>query len=415
MTSPHVAPGSAPLRVLFVLDSLGAGGAERSTAVLLPMLGERGISASVATLYRAAEGSEDDVRASGIEVAVLPPGRFVRRVRELRAIIRRERPDVVYSALFAADHVARFACIGLRTPVIAAFVNVPRRATGPTAAKPGGWRVRVVNLVDAVTGHLLVDHFHAVTPGVARLHTAAYRIPARRISVVERGRDTDALGARTTERRAAVRAALGIAPDAPVLVAAGRIEHAKAHVDLVRAADELAVSFPDLVVLIAGRAGNASPAVEAELARLPRAGRHVRLLGHRPDVADLLSASDVMVLPSLYEGTAGIALEAMCLGTPIVSSRLEGMDGILVDGQNALIFEPGDVAGMSACIEQMLRHRAMADRLAAAGSVDFAARFTLDRSADNMAALFRTVAGGPPHVARPAAEAAGVSAAAGKG
>ena len=393
MTRLTVGDTSARLRVVFVLDSLGSGGAERSTAVLLPMLAERGVDASVVTLYRAAEGNEDDVRAAGSEVVVLSATRFLGRVRELRAVIRRERPDVIYSALFAADHVARFAAIGLRAKVIAAFVAMPRRATGPTAAKPGPWRVRIVNLVDAVTGHLFVDHFHAVTPGVARLHMKAYRIRSKRMSVVERGRSVDALGARTDARREAVRAALGIAPDAPVLVAAGRIEHAKAHVDLVRAVDELAVTFPDLVVLIAGSRGNASATVEAELERRPRARGHVRMLGYRSDIADLLAAADVMVLPSLYEGTAGIALEAMCLGTPIVSTRLDGMEGILVDGRNALIVEPGDVGGIAAAVEQVLRDRGLAERLGAAGHDDFLARFTIDRSADNMAAMFRAVAG----------------------
>jgi glycosyltransferase involved in cell wall biosynthesis len=117
------------------------------------------------------------------------------------------------------------------------------------------------------------------------------------------------------------------------------------------------------------------------------------MLGYRSDIADLLAAADVMVLPSLYEGTAGIALEAMCLGTPIVSTRLDGMEGILVDGRNALIVEPGDVGGIAAAVEQVLRDRGLAERLGAAGHDDFLARFTIDRSADNMAAMFSAVAG----------------------
>ena len=74
---------------------------------------------------------------------------------------------------------------------------------------------------------------------------------------------------------------------------------------------------------------------------------------HRADVLDLLAAVDVMALSSHYEGTAGIALEAMAMGTPIVSTRLDGMEGILEHEVNALVVDIGDVAAMAAAISRM--------------------------------------------------------------
>lgn len=377
-----------PLRIVYLIDSLGAGGAERSTAMLLPLLRTRGADVSVVTLYTAAEGSEDSTRAAGIPVTVLSAGGFVARVRALRRILRDTEPDILHTALFSADQVGRLAAVGLNTRVVSSFVNVPRIRAGAAGGGPAHWKIALVNLVDAITCHLFVDRFHAVTPGVASLHERAYRLSRSRISVVERGRPAAELGERTAERRGRVRSALGYTDETPMVIAAGRLEHQKAHVDLISAMRVVAREVPNAVLLIAGREGSASLAVRSELEADPTLAEHVRLLGNRDDVPDLLAAADVMALPSRFEGTAGIALEAMAVGTPIVSTRLEGMVGILVHERNSLIVEVGDIQAMASAITRVLSEPELGERLASQARENFLERFTLDRSADRMLAMY---------------------------
>ena len=378
------------MKVMFLLDSLGAGGAERSTAVLLPRLVALGIDVSVVTLYTAAEGSEQEVREAAVPVRVLARGNYLRRVRAMRAILRSQRPDVLHTALYAADQIGRLAAAGTPTKVISSFVNVPRtRATTPPGKSV--WKATIVNLIDAVTGHLFVDRFHAVTAGVARLYARAYRIRPAKITVIERGRDTAAFGERSQQRREQVRTSLGLGSSIPVILAAGRLEHQKAHGDLVTVMESVVQRHPEAVLLIAGREGNASHELRAQIAATPSVSQHVRLLGHRADVFDLLAAADVMALSSHYEGTAGIALEAMALGTPIVSTRLDGMEGILVHDTNALLVGIGDVPAMAAAIDRLIADPALGTRLAQASRRDFLDRFTLDRSAGRMAAFYADV------------------------
>lgn len=376
------------MKILFLIDTLGPGGAERSTALMVPMLRARGADVGVITLWSPPNNSEDATRAAGIEVTQLQSHSLLRRVLECRRIVRAERPDILHTALFAADQVGRLAAIGTRTKVVSSLVNVPRSRSHLTDGGPAAWKVSVADFFDAMTGHFLVDRFHAVTPGVARLHHQRFGLRSATISVVERGRPTDALGARTPERRARLRAELGLADDIPVILAAGRLEQQKAHVDLITAMQSILHAHPTAVLLIAGREGNASASVDAELDAHPEIAAHVRLLGHRDDVPDLLAACDVMVLPSRFEGTAGIALEAMALSTPIVATRLDGMEGILVDGRNVLICEVGDSAAIAAAVNRLWADPTLAARLGAAGREDFLARFTLDRAADRMLAMY---------------------------
>jgi glycosyltransferase involved in cell wall biosynthesis len=96
-----------------------------------------------------------------------------------------------------------------------------------------------------------------------------------------------------------------------------------------------------------------------------------------------------MALPSRFEGTAGVALEAMGVGTPIVASGLVGLEGILVDGDNALLVPSGDSHALAKALARVLDDRALAAELTAVGTRDFERRFTLARSAEAMVALYR--------------------------
>lgn len=380
------------MRVAFVLNSLGAGGTERSTAVLLPRLRDLGIDPLVVCLLHRDEGDEQQVRDAGFDVRILRAGGTAGRVRELRGLLLAERPDVVHTAIWDADLAGRLAAARTGLPVLCSLVNTPYAPARLADPNVTAGKLRVLREVDSATARTLVTHFHAVTEGVARDAERTLRIPRRRITVVERGRDPDALGRRDPARRAAARAALGVTDADELVVAVGRQEHQKAHPQLVEAVARLAPTRPRLVLAIAGRAGNASAELATTIERLGMADR-VRLLGHRDDVADLLAAADVFAMPSWYEGTAGAAIEALALEAPVVASDLVGTEGVLVDGENAVLVPPARPGLLADAIAAVLEDREGAARRAARGRSDFEARFTLDRSAERMAALYADVAG----------------------
>jgi glycosyltransferase involved in cell wall biosynthesis len=382
------------VRVLIVINSLGAGGTERSTAVMLPSLRDHGFDPIVACLLHRDEGDEEWVRQMGFEIRFVAGTSLTSRVRGLREIIRDVRPAVVHTAIFEADIAGRLAAVGTGVPVLSSLVNTPYVSARFTDPRVTPWKLRGVQLADAVTAGLCTAHFHAVTDGVKTDARRTLGVSPRRVTVIERGRDPLSLGDPALDRRAEARREIGLRPDTPVVLAVGRVEYQKGHVHLIEAARLLRPSHPDLVVLIAGREGNASRNVWAAISRTSM-GDRVRLLGHRTDVGVLLAASDVFALPSLYEGTAGAALEAFAVGTPVVSSRLAGTEGLLVDGVNARLVEPADPPALARAIADVLSDRA--GRTAAmveAGKELFARRFDLERSVEGMAALYRSVAAG---------------------
>jgi len=379
------------VRVVFVINSLGAGGTERSTAVLLPYLRDRGIDAVVVCLLHRPEGDEARVIAQGFDVRFLAAKGMVGRVRALRTLLRELEPDVVHTAIFEADIVGRLAAAGTGIPVLTSLVNTPYAPARRSDPNVVPWKLAIVRQIDAITGRLFTRRFHAVTPGVADDAVATLHVDRARITVVERGRDPEALGRRTPARRADARKGLGLADDEPLVLAVGRQEYQKGHVHLVEAMRDVTRNHPAAVLAIAGRSGNATAALERSIVA-SGLGDRVRLLGHRDDVGDLLAAADIFAMPSLYEGTAGAAIEAMALEAPIVACDLAGTAGILEHDVNALLVPVADPVALAKAIEQVLD-----DPDAAAARSDrarevFERRFTLARSADRMATLYAEVA-----------------------
>ncbi len=382
------------MKVLFVLDSLFGGGTERSTVVLLPYLRDRGIEPTVAVLRASKSGDEAALTTSGIEVVVLEGSSKRQQIAALRALIGCMHPDIVHTALFAADVVGRLAAWRTGALVVSSLVNTPydrARLGDPNVRR---WKLRTVQIIDAVTARLFTHRLHAVSTGVAEANRAALHYPASRITTVERGRSRDGLGHWSTERRLRVRRELGLAENGPVVLAAGRHEFQKAQVDLVLAAELLLPEVADLCVLIAGPEGNASAVLHQALDERPALSNVVRVLGHRDDVADLMVAADVLVVSSHWEGTAGAALEALALRCPVVSTDLIGLRGILTADRTASLVPIADPTRLADAMRRVLTEEGLADRLRDVGEADYEARFTLDKSADGFVAMYREMLGG---------------------
>ena len=100
-------------------------------------------------------------------------------------------------------------------------------------------------------------------------------------------------------------------------------------------------------------------------AGLASAAPDVRWLGHRDDVADLLAAADVVVLPSRWEARSLTAQQALLAGRPLVASAVGGLPALL--GNGALLVPPGDPEALAAAVRSLLDDPAAAAELVARG------------------------------------------------
>jgi glycosyltransferase involved in cell wall biosynthesis len=190
----------------------------------------------------------------------------------------------------------------------------------------------------------------------------------------------------------AVRAELGLADGRPLVVAVGRLHPQKGYDTLLAAAARWAgdprLPVPPLAA-VAGDAqlhGERAAAVQRE--RLP-----VRLLGRRTDVADLLAAADLCVLPSRWEARSLTAQEALRAGTPLVATRTGGLPELL--GDAAELVPVGDAAALAEAVAALLADPGRAARLAEAGTRRAASWPDEAATARGLVAVYRELLGPP--------------------
>jgi glycosyltransferase involved in cell wall biosynthesis len=180
-------------------------------------------------------------------------------------------------------------------------------------------------------------------------------------------------------------------PAEPHLLCLGRLVSAKGFDTALTALAMLAGRFPELRLTIAGD-GPERPELEAQAAALGLDGRVTFAGWVDPDrVPELLRAAGVVVMPSRREGLPVAAVEAAAMARPIVASRVGGLPELIEHECSGLLVEPEDPRGVADAVAYLLEHPAEAARLGRAARARVRETLSLDRCADAVDELYRTL------------------------
>jgi len=116
------------------------------------------------------------------------------------------------------------------------------------------------------------------------------------------------------------------------------------------------------------------PALERETEELGLMN-DVDFIGEQHDIVSWLSAADLFLLPSAQESFGLAALEAMACEVPVIASRVGGLPEVITDGATGFVFEPDDIAGMTACGIALLQDPARCRAIGEAAAADVKRRF----------------------------------------
>jgi glycosyltransferase involved in cell wall biosynthesis len=297
----------------------------------------------------------------------LPKG--VIHARTAAEIARRARwADVVYTTgMFGRS--ASGASLG-RRPYVVKLTADPAFERARRRGMVGGdvvefQRVRgdaAIRALRAARNAELRHAAHVFTPSAfLRELTLAWGVLAERVSVLPNA--TPPLPA--LRPREELRAELGLG--GPALAFAGRLTAQKT----LGVALEAVAANEDVALLLAGEGDERRP-LERRAAELGVGGR-VRFLGPlaRTSVLELFSAADAGLLSSAWENFPHVVVEALAVGTPMISTAVGGVPEIVVDGENGLLVPAGDPAALADAIRRFCSDDALRERLraAAAGSV----------------------------------------------
>jgi glycosyltransferase involved in cell wall biosynthesis len=186
--------------------------------------------------------------------------------------------------------------------------------------------------------------------------------------------------------RAQVCAEFNLPANVHLLVTVGRLTRQKGHVYLIQAMPRILQAHPNTHLLLIGE-GELRQSL-SNLAADLGVSAAVHFLGLRADVGRLLSAADVFVFPTLWEGMPNALLEAMAAGIPVAASSIPETREILKDGENGLLFTVEDAQAAAEAIQRLLGDRALRERLGKAGREYVVAHFSIEQMVSAYAVLF---------------------------
>jgi glycosyltransferase involved in cell wall biosynthesis len=226
----------------------------------------------------------------------------------------------------------------------------------------------------------------AVSKENRRTLVSVYGLPEDTVEVVYNGAN---LAQFAVAPAGDLRGELGLSQEQPVVISVARLLPNKGHRYLVEAAPKILRRFPEAHFVLAGD-GEAQTALEAQIGALGLKDRF-SMLGFRQDIADVLRAGNVFVLPSLAEGFALALVEAQAAGLPVIATDVGGAAEVITDGVNGLLIPPADAGALAQAVIRVLAlddaaRWDMSDRARAT-----AQRFSVQAMADRMYAIYKGV------------------------
>jgi starch synthase (maltosyl-transferring) len=371
-----------PLRVLYLIDSLGSGGAQRQLVTLVKSLDRTLVTPEVA-VYHPLYHFRPELDDAGVPVHLLKGsgGRDPRVFIGLARLLARGRYDIVHSYLKTPGTLARLA---------APFSRGTRVVVSERSVDLGHsrWRLMLERLLSG-RAVAMIANAQAVAREVERL------VPSwtGRIHVVPNGVD---FRDPTDDERAAGRGfrARQVGDADHLLGVIGRVGYEKAPDLLVDALERLPEEILRKlrIVWIGLRIDTKlASSVELRLAGSVLAGRVV-FLGETRDTRSVYLGVDGILLCSRWEGFPNVVLEALAHGTPVVATDVGDISEIVRPGESGWVVPPGDAKSLSAAIAELLSLPASRRaEMGKAGSAFVLDKYSAERLAERTLSVYRRV------------------------
>jgi glycosyltransferase involved in cell wall biosynthesis len=324
-------------------------GVKRLFGWMIPRFNADRYNVSLVSL-RKKDLSEETLESMGIDITYLHKSKFdPSTLPALLKVIARKNIDILHLHGYGATTFGRIAAGMRRIPAIlhehANLTDTP-------------WFQKVA---DAVLERE-TDIALAVSRSTAEFVIKARQLPPDKVKVVYLGVPMEEFSRpRSPSEIAAARAELGVKPDEFLIGSVTRLHDSKGNSFLVDAAQLVLAEKRNGKFIVIGE-GPLQPELEAQARRLGLGDRFV-FAGFAKDVARVVSAFDLSVFPSLWEGTPLTVFEALAMGKPIVATDADGLVDVLTHEEDALIVPKRSAEALADAIVRLMNAPLTRERL----------------------------------------------------
>lgn len=338
--------------IIYMIDGLGMGGAERLMVPILSNLDHNSFSAKVAVFQnRNGNPIADELKALGIPVDLIsiPYLRDFAALPKIINYLHNVNADLVHTQLEFANILGGLAAKRLRIPCVSTLHTIPSQD------------MSLKSKLHQELEYFCLRHFFDMIVSVSNetryFHMKSGRMPEKKTRTIYNGIDLAHFNQSLQIDREAVLHDLGIPASAVVLTTVAVLREPKGIQYMIRAMPEILAVHPNAYYLVIG-----SGDFEAKLKKeaVQNSAERIVFAGMRKDIPELLSVSNIFILPTLTEALPTVLAEAMALRIPILATRVGGIPEMVEDGINGRLVPPADIQQLvSVCNEMLTQHKAI--------------------------------------------------------
>lgn len=357
------------MKILHLINTLSAGGAELHLLTLCRYLKQQGVEVIVTCLREQTKGSRSlrpEFEQEGIKVLNLQADsrydwRFLSKFIHL---LKEEKPDILHTHLPRADFAGFLAKL---------FFNSIRWICSIHDIYSKSWSGRwFLPMFNFVWRH--ADALIAISHAVEDWLIQERRIPSEKITVIHYGIEVE----RFAQPNFDFQKAQGLTTH-KVIGSIGRLEPRKGHDVLIRAMPNVLKQIPNGILIIAGHDPWGYGSILHSMIDKLGLNNQVRLLGFQADIPSFLHALDVFAFASSSEGFGQVLIEAMAAGKPVVASRIAPITEIVVDGETGILVKPESPEDFAQAISYLLSHPEKGQAMGLRGSMLVEKNFSVQR------------------------------------
>lgn len=367
------------MRILIVINSLGAGGAERSTEVLCDYLEQKNINFQVLCLDKVMEGVQNSMFKKGYKIDFIPEMNLLKKRKFLVNFIKEGDFCVVHSILFRSNLLTRFAKISFNFTHLESLVNTTYSKERLRDKGVNQMALKFYKSLDRVTALRYVDHFHSITETVKEHYIEEIGLKSSKVSVVPRGRKP--IISSISEKPSITFPPLR-------LINVGRHEFQKGQIHLLRAMKLFKDENKNVELKIYGREGSATLELKQYIQKNDL-GDVVKLEGFSNNISDYLLKAHIFVFPSLYEGLGGSLIEAQAAGLAIACNDIPVLHEVVEKDVNCNFFDVYDVESIKNSIDLFLENPSMISTYGKASLDNYNSKFNEDVNHEKLLKVYK--------------------------
>ena len=355
------------MKITFVTSTLTSGGAERVISLLANNFAERGYEVEMIALTSISPDYYSlNPKVNFIHADKVSKGGLLGELWWFRRHIKKEQPDVVIAFMEAVYEFVLLALLGTKVPVISSERKDP--ATLGPLRKILRWI-----LLPTATAHVVqTQHIkNYYSKRIQKKTHIIYNPVNERVFETSYDNDDDNDNPELKIKDERLNR----------IISVGRLYPQKNQKMMIEAFAKIAPKYPEWTLVIYGE-GPERDFLESLVSSFKiQVSSHISLPGRCETVIEEVAKSKVFCLSSDYEGMSNAMIEALCVGTPVISTRVSGTDELIRDGENGLLVDIGDTEGLAKAFEILLSNQELREQIGKEGQ-RLATKFKTDTIVD---------------------------------